>query len=108
MRYLSLVCLALCLVARSFFSYAQQQHYVIKGKMDGNVSGIVVPARTQNFHHEIYDTVVIDGGVFSFSGSTPAVSGAAAILRSYIRTLRAWEVKEILMQAAVHNNPKAL
>jgi subtilisin family serine protease/peroxiredoxin len=42
------------------------------------------------------------------SMAAPVVSGVAAILRSYFPTLKAWEVKEIIMQTAVRNTAMAL
>ena len=42
------------------------------------------------------------------SMAAPVVSGVAAMLRSYFPTLKAWEVKEIIMQTALRNTASAL
>lgn len=42
------------------------------------------------------------------SMAAPVVSGVAALLRSYFPTLKAWEVKEIIMQTAIRNTARAL
>jgi alkyl hydroperoxide reductase subunit AhpC len=80
MRYLAMACLAVSLVAGNSFSYAQQQRYVIKGKIDSSVKGIVVLVYTPNLRQAISDTAVIKDGNFSFSSTLAEPMYAKLIL----------------------------
>lgn len=80
MRYLAVACLAISLVAGNSFAYAQQQRYVIHGKIDNSVKGFVVLMYTPNLEQAISDTAIIKDGRFSFSNTLAEPMYAQLIL----------------------------